>query len=62
MKRIAKRIWNWPWAALLAVAWPMCGVALVGYGAYRIYEPAGFIAVGVLIVLDNLHAQRGSAQ
>jgi len=41
---------------MLAILWPLVGIALIGYGAYTVYAPAGYITVGILIVLDDLHS------
>lgn len=43
---------------VLAMLWPIAGIALVGAGAWWVYKPAGLIAVGLLIILDTLHAAR----
>ena len=56
MKRLALFLLRFPFAAALGALWPMVGVGLVGYGAYLIYEPAAFIVVGSLMILDDLHA------
>ena len=47
-----------PYRRLIALLWPLAGIALVGYGCYRIYPPAAYIVVGLLIILDTLHATR----
>ncbi len=45
-----------PWGMVASALWPLAGVALIGYGAFQIYPPAAYIAVGSLLVLDSLHA------
>ena len=45
-----------PFRAILAIAWPLVGIALVGYGAWLVYPPAGYIAVGALLIVDVFHA------
>lgn len=36
------------------------GVALIGYGAWLIYAPAGFIAWGMLLLAGAILASRGT--
>lgn len=47
-----------PYLRILSVTYPIFGILLVGYGAYLVYPPAGFIALGSLMILDTLHGQR----
>ena len=37
----------------------LAGVGLIGYGAWLIYAPAGFIAWGVLLLAGAILAARG---
>lgn len=32
----------------------LCGVGLIGYGAWLIYPPAGFITAGILLALGAI--------
>lgn len=44
----------WAGAVFPALIWNLiglCGVVGIGYGAWLIYQPAGFIAGGVLLVM-----------
>lgn len=38
----------------------LCGVASITYGAWRVYEPAGFIVGGALALLAALFLSRGN--
>jgi uncharacterized membrane protein len=51
-----------PLLRVLSWLWPLAGVMFVGYGAYQIYEPAGWISVGLLIIFDSLHSSWISAR
>jgi len=37
----------------------ICGVALIGLGLWRIYEPAAFIGVGVIVLAGAIMSARG---
>jgi hypothetical protein len=47
-----------PFRKVLAVAWPMSGIALVSVGAWQVYQPAGLITAGGLILFDTIHGSR----
>lgn len=51
-----------PLVSIACAVWPLLGMFLVGYGAYRIYPPAGCIAFGLLIILDTLHSSRSRGE
>lgn len=49
--------------AAMATGWApdsmiMAGVGLVSYGAWLVYEPAGFITGGVLLLIGGIKAAR----
>jgi hypothetical protein len=46
-----------PFRRIVLVLWPVVGIMLVGFGAYLVYEPAGYIVVGLLMLLDMFHAR-----
>lgn len=39
----------------------LCGAASVSYGAWLVYEPAGFIVGGLLLLSGALMAARGGS-
>lgn len=45
----------------LPVLRALLGLALIGYGAWLWWPPAGFMAVGVLLVADQLLPEREPA-
>lgn len=56
-----KAAWNRLRASLPGIALDICGCgggALVAYGAWLIYRPAGFVVAGLLIVVGCLLASR----
>lgn len=49
-------------AALLLALRGVAGLLLVSYGAWAVYEPAGFVAAGVLLLADRLADERPKAE
>lgn len=46
-------------AAALPTLVGLAGAALISFGAWQIYAPAGFIAAGVLLLAGVLFSARG---
>lgn len=58
MKRFASRLAAWAPTAFADLA-GMGGLGAISYGAWLIYQPAGFIVAGALVVAIRYLAARG---
>lgn len=56
MKRVLEAL-----PVLIRDAVGLCGAGLASYGAWLVYEPAGFIAGGVLLMAGAWLVARGDA-
>ena len=43
-----------PWREILTDVGAICGASLVSFGAYMIYEPAGLITGGVMVLTGSI--------